>query len=141
MATENSDQSLTNLRILVAEDNLVNQKVALRILKYLGYQADVAINGEETIKAIANQAYDLILMDVQMPKMDGLEATKRIRQNELDLNTPPILIIAMTANGSDEDRNICDDAGMNDYISKPIQIEILKNILQHYELLKVQNQR
>jgi len=131
----NLDQSLSNFRILVAEDNLVNQKVALRILNHLGYQADVAVNGQEVIQAIAVKSYDLIFMDVQMPEMDGLEATRHIRAQESASQSPAITIVAMTANATDDDQNICRDAGMNDYISKPIQIEKLKNILQHYESL------
>jgi len=130
--------SLSSLSILLAEDNPVNQKVAARVLKHLGYQADIVGNGQEAIKAIANKSYDLILMDVQMPEMDGLEATKYIRKQELELQTPPIAIVAMTGNATDDDQNFCRDAGMSDYISKPIQIDKLKNILQRYQSLKTQ---
>lgn len=126
----------TPFSILLAEDNLVNQKVALRVLKHLGYQADVVENGQAVIEAIANKSYDLILMDIQMPEMDGLEATQYIRNQELESQLPPIAIIAVTANATHDDQDICRQAGMNDYISKPIQIDKLKNILQQYESLK-----
>jgi CheY-like chemotaxis protein len=123
--------------ILLAEDNLVNQKVALRILSHLGYQADVVSNGLEVIKAIAIKSYDLILMDIQMPAMDGLEATRYIRHQEAETQQlSPIAIVALTANFTNDDQHICRDAGMDDYISKPIQINKLKNILQRYELIK-----
>jgi CheY-like chemotaxis protein len=124
------------LNILLAEDNLVNQKVALRVLKHLGYAADVAANGREVIQAIANKSYDLILMDIQMPEMDGLETTKYIRTQESSSKRSPLAIVAMTANATHDDQDICQQAGMNDYLSKPIQIDKLKNILQHYEALK-----
>ena len=129
---------LSNFSILLAEDNPVNQKVALRVLKHLGYQADISSNGQEVIQAIAEKSYDLILMDMQMPEMDGIEATKYIREQESATQMPPMVIVAMTANTSDDDQNICRDAGMSDVISKPIQIDKLKNVLQHYESLKIQ---
>ena len=119
-----------DLKILLAEDNIINQKVALRVLSHLGYQADVVTNGQEVILAIANKFYDLILMDVQMPKMDGLMATKHIRQQELSNQSTPLTIIAMTAHATDEDRELCRNAGMNEYLTKPIQIDKLKSILQ-----------
>lgn len=124
------------LNILLAEDNLVNQKVALRVLKHLGYVADVVENGLEVIQAIANKSYDLILMDIQMSKMDGLEATKYIRTQELESKLIPVIIVAMTANATHDDQDICQRAGMNDYLSKPIEIAKLQNILQHYESIK-----
>lgn len=123
----------SSLAILLAEDNPVNQKVAIRMLKLLGYQADVVNNGQEVIKAIAEKVYDLILMDMQMPVMDGIEATRYIRNQETELKSLPIAIIAMTANSSEDDQILCRASGMNDYISKPIQIEKLKNILHQYE--------
>jgi CheY-like chemotaxis protein len=124
------------LNILLAEDNLVNQKVALRVLKHLGYVADVVENGLEVIQAIANKSYDLILMDIQMSEMDGLEATKYIRTQELESKLIPVIIVAMTANATHDDQDICQRAGMNDYLSKPIEIAKLQNILQHYESIK-----
>jgi len=117
------------LKILLAEDNVVNQKVALNILSRLGYRADVVANGIEVLEAIERQVYDVILMDVQMPEMDGLTATRQICQDfKTNLNDPP-LIIAMTANAMQGDRQICLEAGMNDYLSKPIPINDLINVL------------
>ena len=108
------------LRILLAEDNLVNQKVTLRILARLGYRADVVANGEEVMQAVAKVDYDVILMDVQMPVLDGLEATRRIRAAD-DRSKP--YIIAMTAGATELDREHCIDAGMDDFLAKPAQVE------------------
>jgi len=113
------------LRILLAEDNPVNQKVACFMLKKLGYKVDVANNGLEALRAVQSGNYDLVFMDLQMPEMDGLTATKMLRQ--LNPNYP--WIVAMTANSLPEDRQICLDAGMNDYISKPINIQELMRVL------------
>jgi CheY-like chemotaxis protein len=126
----------STLSILLAEDNPVNQKVALRVLKHLGYQADVVNNGREAITAIESKSYDLILMDIQMPEMSGLEATEYIREREIASQLAPVAIVAITANASHDDQFTCSDAGMNDYISKPIQIDKLKDILQRYEAIK-----
>jgi len=116
------------LRILLAEDNAVNQKLALRLLQQLGYRADLASNGFETIDSLERQVYDLILMDVQMPEMDGLEATRLIRASE-DITQP--CIVAMTANAMEGDREMCIAAGMNDYISKPIRVnELIETLLR-----------
>ncbi len=111
------------LRILLAEDNANNQKLATLILKRLGYQADLAGNGLEALQALKRQVYDVVLMDVQMPEMDGLAATRHIRA-EITLDRQP-RIIAMTANAMQGDREMCLEAGMDDYISKPIRIEEL----------------
>ena len=116
------------LRILLAEDNLVNQKVARCMLARLGYQADVANNGIEAIEALEKEPYDVVFMDVQMPVLDGLEATKRIRR-ECHRNPPP-RIIAMTANAMIGDREMCLKAGMDSYISKPVRLEGLKGVLE-----------
>ncbi len=118
-------QNNNSLKILLAEDNIVNQKVALFTLKKLGYQAELANNGLEVIEILQQKHYDLILMDVQMPEMDGLAATKWIRKN---LNQQP-RIIAMTANAMEGDRQLCLEAGMNDYLTKPINLEKLKQAL------------
>jgi signal transduction histidine kinase/ligand-binding sensor domain-containing protein/DNA-binding response OmpR family regulator len=107
------------MRILLAEDNPVNQKLALRMLSKLGYQADVASNGSEAIVGFLKGKYDLIFMDVQMPEMDGLEATQKIRA----LSGTQPMIIAMTANAMQGDREQCINAGMDDYISKPINLD------------------
>ncbi len=127
-----------SLRILLAEDNAVNQKLALRFLQKLGYRADVAGNGLEVLQALHRQVYDVVLMDVQMPQMDGLEATRRIRQewsNKKAGETPAPRpwIIAMTANAMHGDREACLAAGMDEYISKPIQMEILLQALKKAE--------
>jgi signal transduction histidine kinase/CheY-like chemotaxis protein len=118
------------LRILLAEDNQVNQKLALRILEQMGYRADVASNGLEAVESIERQVYDVILMDVQMPEMDGLDATRNIRK--LKKATQPH-IIAMTANAMEGDREMCLAAGMNDYISKPIRVHELVGALMKAE--------
>lgn len=115
------------LRILLAEDTVVNQKVALMMLEKMGYVADVVTNGLEVLKALQKQPYDLVLMDVHMPKMDGLEATRRICQ-EWGVGFRPY-IIAITANAMRGDREVCLAAGMNDYISKPIQLQELAEAL------------
>ena len=115
------------LKILLAEDNAVNQKLAIRMLERMGYRVDVAANGIETLEALKRQRYDLILMDVQMPEMDGLDATRFIR-NKLPPKMQPY-IIAMTANAMQGDREICIAAGMNDYVSKPIQLKELQGAL------------
>jgi len=112
-----------NIRILLAEDNRINQKVALHQLTKFGYQADIAVTGKEVIKALEKQSYDLILMDVQMPEMDGYEATRKIRA--MGDHRKDIPIIAMTANAMTGDREKCLEAGMNDYVSKPVNPENL----------------
>jgi len=119
------------LHILVAEDNPVNQKWALKILSRLGYQADIAENGHAVLDMVGKTAYDLVLMDVQMPGMDGLEATKMIR---VCLNKQPT-IIAMTANVMHGDRIACMQAGMDDYISKPVQLGELVNMLEKWAMV------
>jgi signal transduction histidine kinase/DNA-binding response OmpR family regulator/putative methionine-R-sulfoxide reductase with GAF domain len=113
------------LRILLAEDNAVNQKLALRLLSQMGYRADVASNGMETIQSVKRQSYDVILMDVQMPEIDGLEATRQIRKMDL----PQPRIVAMTANAMQGDREICLAAGMDGYIAKPIRVDELVEAL------------
>ena len=105
----------------MAEDNKVNLKVALLMLQKLGYQADVAGDGIEVIEALRRQHYDVILMDVQMPGIDGLEATRRIRAGAAGRDEK-VWIIAVTANAMEGDRDTCLAAGMNDYVTKPIDI-------------------
>ncbi|MEM1126080.1 MAG: response regulator [Bacteroidota bacterium] len=115
------------LRVLLAEDNLVNQKVAIRMLSRIGYEADVVVNGQEAVDALSRTPYDVIFMDMQMPVMDGLEATRVIRDTVSSERQPHI--IALTANAMRGDKERCMAAGMNDYISKPVQMDILANAL------------
>ena len=119
----------SSARILLAEDNLTNQMVAQAILKKLGFQSDIATNGAEALNALENTRYDLVLMDMQMPEMDGLEATRRIRDIQSSVFNHNIPIIAMTANAMKEDREHCLEAGMNDYVSKPIKPQALSEML------------
>jgi signal transduction histidine kinase/ligand-binding sensor domain-containing protein/CheY-like chemotaxis protein len=114
------------LRILVAEDNLVNQKFIEYVLKKLGYDIVIANNGLEVLEDLLTQQYDVVLMDVQMPEMDGLEATRIIRSEHA---TQPY-IVALTANALNEDRNRCLSIGMNDYLAKPMKLEMIKDILK-----------
>jgi signal transduction histidine kinase/DNA-binding response OmpR family regulator len=123
------------LKILLAEDNAVNQKLAIRILERMGYRADIAANGLEALQSLERQRYDLILMDVQMPEMDGLEATRAIRRILPPAQQP--YIVAMTANAMQGDREICLEAGMDDYVSKPIQVKELIAALQRVTVQKV----
>lgn len=116
------------LRILIAEDNRMNQKLAMRILGKLGYDPDIAENGKEVLEEVSKRNYDLILMDVQMPEMDGLEATRMIR---VCLENQPV-IIAMTANAMQGDREECLKNGMDDYISKPVNLEELVIMLEKW---------
>ncbi|HEX6082236.1 MAG TPA: response regulator, partial [Methylomirabilota bacterium] len=122
------------LRILLAEDNAVNQKVALRLLAQMGYRADVAANGLEAIDAVARQTYDVVLMDVQMPELDGFEASREINRR-FGRGRPRI--VAMTANAMQGDRELCVAAGMDDYVAKPIRIEelvaALRRVTPHRE--------
>jgi CheY-like chemotaxis protein len=118
------------LKILVAEDDEMNQQMALMLLKRLGYKADSAANGKEVLEIVSEKQYDLILMDVQMPEMDGLEATRMIR---LCLNEQPV-IIAMTANAMDGDREACLKAGMEDYLSKPVNVDELMKTLETWAM-------
>ena len=115
------------LRILLAEDNRVNQMLALRLLEKMGYRPEIVSNGLEAVAAIQQAHFDVILMDVQMPEMDGLEATRQIRQDRSGDAGPRI--VAMTANAMQGDREICLAAGMDDYVSKPIRVEDLEEAL------------
>lgn len=118
------------LRVLLAEDNIINQKLALRILEKMGYVADVAADGLEALGALERQRYDIVFMDVQMPEMDGLEATRIIVQNYPAEKRPKI--IAMTANALQGDRERCIEAGMDDYVSKPILVEEVQRVLERW---------
>ncbi|AKG24619.1 hypothetical protein IJ00_12965 [Calothrix sp. 336/3] len=120
------------LRILLADDNLVNQRIICLTLQRMGYKADLASNGVEVLDALRSQSYDVILMDVRMPKMDGLEATQKIRQELASSDRP--WIIALTANAMFNDRETCLAAGMNDYLAKPIRIPELVAALKNVPL-------
>ena len=119
-----------SLRILLVEDSTVNRKVAQLQLKRLGLQADIACNGLEAVEAASRRDYDIILMDMQMPEMDGLEATRKIRKFCLGAESP--FIIALTAAAMKSDQEACMEAGMNYYISKPVRIEDLTEGLQQF---------
>jgi CheY-like chemotaxis protein len=116
------------LSILIAEDLPVNQKLMLRMLGRMGYRADVANHGLEVLEALGRRSYDMILMDVQMPEMDGLEASRRI--GEMDLGDRRPRIVALTANALMEDRQACRASGMDDYLSKPVQVKELQVVLE-----------
>jgi CheY-like chemotaxis protein len=118
------------LKILCAEDDAMNQKMVIKVLNKLGYEPTMTSNGNEVLEEVSLNHYDVILMDVQMPEMDGLEATKMIR---LCLSVQPT-IIAMTANTLQGDRDACIRAGMDDYISKPVKLEDLVNVLEKWSL-------
>ncbi len=118
-----------NARVLVAEDNITNQQVAMSILKHLGLRADAVVNGEEVLKTLSGGDYDLVLMDVQMPVMDGLEATRRIRRPGSGVRNPRVPIVAMTANAMLGDRGKCLEAGMDDYVAKPVSPQTFAEVL------------
>ena len=127
-----ADSALGELHILLAEDNLTNQKVAALMLRKLGCKITLANNGEQALTALSGQNFDLVLMDCQMPVMDGFEATQRIRNDTSGRFDPQITIIAMTANAMQGDRETCLAAGMDDYIPKPIDIANLLATLKHW---------
>jgi CheY-like chemotaxis protein len=118
-----TESRAAGLRILLAEDNAVNQKLALRLLQRMGFEADVVGDGKAAVDAVGTDGYDVVLMDVQMPEMDGLEATRRIRARWPDRR---LRIIGLTANAMAGDREACLAAGMDDYVSKPIRPEELE---------------
>jgi CheY-like chemotaxis protein len=119
--------------VLLVEDNLVNQKVAVRFLERLGCTVEVAGNGSEGVAACGLHQFDLVLMDLQMPVMDGLTATRKIREQEITGHLP---IIALTANAMTGDRELCEAAGMDGYLTKPIEIERLRNVLTRFGLAR-----
>jgi len=121
-----------NVRILLAEDNIINQQVALGILKKLGLHVDAVVNGNEAVKALQSISYDLVLMDCQMPEMNGYEATARIRSPQSEVRNHDIPIIALTAHAMPGDRGKCLEAGMNDYLAKPIDAQILAEMLEKW---------
>ncbi len=124
------DERRSKIRILIVEDNIVNQKIIQKIIEKAGFVYSIASNGKEALNALANDNYDLVLMDIQMPEMDGIEATRIIRNHESNVKNHDIPIIAMTAHAMKGDREMCLAAGMNDYASKPIQPQELFNKLE-----------
>jgi len=131
-------ESLRHLNILLAEDNIINQKVASHLLKNYGHEITVVSDGKEAVSAFENNSFDLILMDVQMPKMDGFKATASIRERELRSGNH-IPIVAMTAHAVKGDRERCLSAGMDDYIAKPIDMEKLKEVIEKIIIMKDEN--
>lgn len=122
------NKKLKKTKILIVEDNLINQKLIIKILEKLSYKADIANNGLEALKKVESNKYDLIFMDVQMPEMSGLEATQKIRENN-KFSSDKLIIIAMTANAMLGDKEKCLKSGMNDYISKPISLDKVEAII------------
>src|SRR6202012_3541347 len=125
------------LRVLLCDDNVINQKVAMRLLQQMGYQPDIAGNGLEALAALEKQKYDLVFMDVQMPEMDGLEATRMIRERQHEKSRFPnykgnIIVIAMTASAMPGDRDKCIAAGMDDYLAKPVRPEDMRVIVERW---------
>ncbi len=125
------------MRILLCDDNLINQKVALRLLQQMGYRADVAANGVEALRALDREPYDLVFMDLQMPEMDGLEATRAIRERQQEPGKHPnytgrIVIVAMTASAMQSDRDRCLASGMDDYLAKPVRPEDIRKIVERW---------
>jgi CheY-like chemotaxis protein len=118
------------MRILLAEDNLINQKLAMHLLAKFGYTADAVINGRQAVEALEKRPYDLVLMDIQMPEMDGFEATAVIRDPQSAVLNHAVPIIALTAHAMKGDREKCLGAGMNDYVAKPIQPEVLRKAIE-----------
>jgi PAS domain S-box-containing protein len=128
-STKPQEEANHNVRLLVAEDNHVNQRVARAMIRRLGYQVDIVANGQETIEALRLIPYDLVLMDCQMPEMDGFEATRLIRRAESKVLNCRIPIIAMTASAMKGDKERCLSAGMNDFIAKPVRMTELERML------------
>jgi len=125
-AVEQSDQALSG-RVLIAEDNAINQVIARRMLEKLGAEADIAHNGRQALEMVQQQHYDLILMDVQMPEMDGLEVARQLQHDGLE-----IPIIALTANATLDSRQECLRAGMVDFLSKPYRLRNLERVVSPY---------
>jgi CheY-like chemotaxis protein len=133
MVTQQAQQARRQwLRILLAEDNVINQRLVMRLLEKQGHTVEVVSNGREALAAVVERPFDLVLMDVQMPEMDGLEATAAIRAQEHQTGQH-LPIIALTANAMKGDAEVCLAAGMDDYVSKPIRMEALRAALASIE--------
>lgn len=132
IADHSPDKTQSRGSILVVEDNAVNQKLALRLLEKFGYRADAVANGKEAVKTLEKDFYDLVLMDVQMPEMDGYQATSIIRDRQSNVRNHDVPIIAMTANVMKGDREHCLEAGMNHYVAKPIRSNKLLEVINMY---------
>jgi two-component system, chemotaxis family, sensor kinase Cph1 len=120
----------SGIRILLVEDLQVNQNLILQMLKHLGYQADAVDNGLQALEQLSKQTYDIVLMDCQMPVLDGYEATRQLRQQDDPHRN--VIIIGVTAHALIGDREKCLDAGMNDYLSKPIRMQDLRDLLHRW---------
>ncbi len=135
--TSQADRQPKKARVLLAEDNQINQLIALGLLRKLGYRADTVANGLAALEAIRSTRYDVILMDCQMPEMDGYETARSIRRREQNADQgfsgPPIHIIAITANAMKGDREKCLAAGMDDYVTKPIRLQDLRAVLERWK--------
>lgn len=129
--TPQNEEKSDEAQILLVEDNVINQRVAKRMVENMGYKVDIANNGKEALEKLEQKKYDLILMDVQMPVMDGLRAAQKIRVKEIN-SDEHVPIIAMTAHAQKEDRDRCLEAGMDDYLSKPINMKILEEKIKQY---------
>jgi two-component system, sensor histidine kinase and response regulator len=127
-----------SLRILLAEDNAVNQRLAVRLLEKRGHRVELASNGREALTALEKDSYDLVLMDVQMPEMDGLEATRALREKEKKMSGTHQIVIALTAHAMKGDRERCLDAGMDGYLSKPIRPQELDDVLDTFAAARTQ---
>jgi CheY-like chemotaxis protein/nitrogen-specific signal transduction histidine kinase len=145
-ATAKLDPALASrlpLRVLLCDDNVINQKVALRLLRQMGYRADLAANGLEALAALDRQPYDLIFMDVMMPEMGGFEATRMIRErqklrSQYSNYKSPMIIVAMTASAMQGDRERCLEAGMDDYVAKPVRLEEVRSVVERWGAVAAQ---
>ena len=130
--SESPSRTHGGLKVLLAEDNAVNQKVATKMLEKAGASVDVAPNGKEAVRLFGLRKYDLVLMDCQMPEMDGYDATRAMRTCDKGVNDPALPIIALTANALEGDREACLASGMTDFLPKPLKQETLYKLLQQY---------